>query len=168
MKRTSTLAGTLMMTTALLAQSPWVLPGNGGTSPLTHYLGTTDNNALMLRTNATQRLRINANQTYTIGSFSGQSFPALGLTCLSKVCRVPGPPTASGGLCPIILPQIPPPLMPTNSVGPCATWAYSALILMCSTSNTESRRGDPTGGTIPHLGSHRERSRSDFSNLLIF
>ncbi|MCO5276142.1 MAG: tail fiber domain-containing protein [Flavobacteriales bacterium] len=81
MKRTSTLAGTLMMTTALLAQSPWVLPGNGGTSPLTHYLGTTDNNALMLRTNATQRLRINANQTYTIGSFSGQGkFGAVGLS----------------------------------------------------------------------------------------
>lgn len=81
MKRTSTLAGTLIMASALLAQSPWVLPGNGSTSPLTHYLGTTDNNALMLRTNATQRLRINANQTYTIGTFSGQGkFGAVGLS----------------------------------------------------------------------------------------
>lgn len=166
MKRVTVFLSLAVATTVAFGQ--WGLFGNGTTNPTTNYLGTTDNNALMLRTNATQRLRINANQTYTIGPFSGQSFPALGLTCLSKVCRVPGPPTASGGLCPIILPQIPPPLMPTNSVGPCATWAYSALILMCSTSNTESRRGDPTGGTIPHLGSHRERSRSDFSNLLIF
>lgn len=71
MKRTLIWMGALLVASGASAQ-PWNLPGNGGTNPSTNYVGTTDNNALMLRTNATQRLRINANQSYTIGSFAAQ------------------------------------------------------------------------------------------------
>lgn len=80
MKRTLIWMGALLVASGASAQ-PWNLPGNGGTNPSTNYVGTTDNNALMLRTNATQRLRINATQTYTIGPFSGQGkFGAVGLS----------------------------------------------------------------------------------------
>lgn len=36
----------------------WQLSGNGSTSPVTDYLGTSDNTDLVIRTNATERLRI--------------------------------------------------------------------------------------------------------------
>lgn len=62
----------LLLATSLNAQTPWYLPGNTLTTPVTHYVGTSDNNALMLRTNAIQRLRLNATQSYTIGSFATQ------------------------------------------------------------------------------------------------
>lgn len=62
----------LLLATSLNAQTPWYLPGNGSTNPATDFVGTTDNNALMLRTNAIQRLRLNANQSYTIGSYTLQ------------------------------------------------------------------------------------------------
>ncbi len=36
----------------------WSITGNTGTSPSTNYLGTTDANDLVIRTNATERLRV--------------------------------------------------------------------------------------------------------------
>ena len=79
MKRVTVFLSLAVATSVAFGQ--WGLFGNGGTNSGSNYLGTTDNNALMLRTNATQRLRINATQTYTIGSFSGQGkFGAVGLS----------------------------------------------------------------------------------------
>ncbi len=54
------------------AQTPWVLPGNGGTIPANDYVGTTDNQDLVLRTSAIPRFRLNRTVPYTIGSFGGQ------------------------------------------------------------------------------------------------
>lgn len=39
----------------------WALLGNGGTSPLTNFIGTTDSTDLVFRTNNTERFRIKAN-----------------------------------------------------------------------------------------------------------
>lgn len=54
MKRVTVFLSLAVATTVAFGQ--WGLFGNGTTNPTTNYLGTTDNNALMLRTNATQRL----------------------------------------------------------------------------------------------------------------
>lgn len=81
MQRILNCALSLLLATCLTAQTPWYLPGNTLTTLVTHYVGTSDNNALMLRTNAIQRLRLNANQSYTIGAFSAQAKNgALGLS----------------------------------------------------------------------------------------
>ncbi len=56
-----------------VAHSQWFTTGNLGTNPLTNYVGTQNNEALMFRTNAIQRLRLNANQSYTIGSYATQA-----------------------------------------------------------------------------------------------
>ncbi|MEZ4739896.1 MAG: hypothetical protein R2818_11225 [Flavobacteriales bacterium] len=58
---------------ATLAQGQWFTTGNLSTTPGTNYLGTQDNQALMLRTNATQRFRLNHNVSYTIGSYTTQA-----------------------------------------------------------------------------------------------
>ena len=54
------------------AQTPWVLPGNGSTNPGNDYVGTSDNQDLVLRTTATPRFRLNRTVSYTIGSFGAQ------------------------------------------------------------------------------------------------
>jgi len=58
----------MAMVTSVSQGQDWNTLGNLGTNPGTNYLGTQDNNALMLRTNATQRFRLNHNVSYTIGS----------------------------------------------------------------------------------------------------
>lgn len=45
----------------------WLLNGNNGTNPGTHFLGTTDNNALVIKTANTERLRINSDGKVGIG-----------------------------------------------------------------------------------------------------
>lgn len=56
----------------------WNLAGNSGTNPATNFLGTTDNQALELRTNSQRALRIepNAESPNLIGGFSGNSVDA--------------------------------------------------------------------------------------------
>lgn len=81
MQQLITCALSLLVAASVSAQTPWYVIGNGSTNPVTNYVGTTDNNALMLRTNAIQRLRLNANQSYTIGAFGAQAKNgALGLS----------------------------------------------------------------------------------------
>lgn len=46
----------------------WGLLGNTGTNPATNYLGTTDNQALALRTNNTERMRVAGNGNVGIGT----------------------------------------------------------------------------------------------------
>ncbi len=52
----------------LLAASAWSLTGNSGTNPSTHFLGTTDNQPLVIRTNNTERMRITASGNVGIGT----------------------------------------------------------------------------------------------------
>lgn len=46
----------------------WDLLGNGGTNPNVNFLGTTDNQALVFRTNSTEAARVHTNQNVSIGS----------------------------------------------------------------------------------------------------
>jgi trimeric autotransporter adhesin len=55
-----------VLSTASFAQS-WALSGNSGTSPSTNFLGTTDNNALVFKTNNVERLRLLATGNLGIG-----------------------------------------------------------------------------------------------------
>ena len=45
----------------------WDLSGNGGTNPATNFLGTSDNQSFVLRTNAVERMRVLANGNTGIG-----------------------------------------------------------------------------------------------------
>ena len=56
----------------------WLLTGNAGTNPATHFLGTTDNQALELRVNNARALRLEPNATSPnlIGGYSGNSVTA--------------------------------------------------------------------------------------------
>jgi hypothetical protein len=40
---------------------PWELNGNAGTNPSANFLGTTDNQPLVIETNSVPRLRIDTN-----------------------------------------------------------------------------------------------------------
>ncbi|MBC7228303.1 MAG: hypothetical protein H5T61_13910, partial [Thermoflexales bacterium] len=53
----------------------WRLTGNSGTNPTTHFLGTTDNQALEVRVNNARALRLEPNATSPnlIGGYSGNS-----------------------------------------------------------------------------------------------
>ena len=50
-----------------MAQTPWQLGGNSNTNPPTEFLGTTDNNALVIKTNAQEHLRVDPNGNVGIG-----------------------------------------------------------------------------------------------------
>jgi hypothetical protein len=49
------------LATATTSPTNWTLTGNAGTSAATNYVGTTDANPLVLRTDATEKMRIDAN-----------------------------------------------------------------------------------------------------------
>ena len=46
----------------------WLTRGNAGTNPATHFIGTTDNVALVFRTNNTEKMRITASGNVGIGT----------------------------------------------------------------------------------------------------
>jgi len=48
------------MADASVAAGNWTLSGNAGTNPATNYIGTSDNQALSIRTNATEAVRVTA------------------------------------------------------------------------------------------------------------
>jgi len=51
----------------------WELAGNSGTTPATHFLGTTDNQPLALRTNNAEQLRITSGGNVGIGTTNPQN-----------------------------------------------------------------------------------------------
>ncbi|MCO6466829.1 MAG: hypothetical protein J5I53_09460, partial [Bradyrhizobiaceae bacterium] len=53
---------------AVINQNAWSLLGNAGTNAATNYLGTSDAQPLVVRTNATERLRVNATGEVGIGT----------------------------------------------------------------------------------------------------
>ena len=54
--------------TSFTAANAWALTGNAGTNPATNFLGTTDNQPLVIRTNNTERMRILASGLVGIGT----------------------------------------------------------------------------------------------------
>lgn len=73
------------------AQSSWSLTGNSGTNPITNYLGTSDNQDLVFKTNDIERTRMynNGNIDFSVGDqydypvsskfrFKGNSFFSIG------------------------------------------------------------------------------------------
>src|SRR5215469_4780542 len=68
MRRIFTLLAGLTMSLASFAQ--WSLTGNAGTNPPTNFLGTTDNEPLVFKTNATEYMRLLTNGRLGIGTTS--------------------------------------------------------------------------------------------------
>jgi hypothetical protein len=54
--------------TALVTGSAWALTGNSGTNPAVNFLGTTDAQPLVIRTNNTERVRVTASGDVGIGT----------------------------------------------------------------------------------------------------
>jgi hypothetical protein len=54
--------------TALVTGSAWALTGNSGTNPAVNFLGTTDAQPLVIRTNNTERMRVTASGDVGIGT----------------------------------------------------------------------------------------------------
>ncbi|MDW8272571.1 MAG: hypothetical protein RML15_09215, partial [Bacteroidota bacterium] len=52
----------------LISGTAWLLTGNSGTNPTTNFLGTTDSQPLVIRTNNTERLRITTDGRVGIGT----------------------------------------------------------------------------------------------------
>lgn len=57
-----------LISTANASSVAWSRTGNAGTTPGTDFLGTTDNTALALYTNNTEKLRLNANGNFGVGT----------------------------------------------------------------------------------------------------
>ena len=55
-------------------KNPWLIDGNNGTDPDSNFLGTLDNVGLSLRTNDTQRVRIDENGNFMLGQEEPQGF----------------------------------------------------------------------------------------------
>ncbi|MBM3942422.1 MAG: hypothetical protein FJ316_05770 [SAR202 cluster bacterium] len=68
------------------APDPWVTTGNAGTNPATHFLGTTDNQDLVLKTNGAEQMRIGAAGGVTVpGAFNAGSVTATGTVTAGNV-----------------------------------------------------------------------------------
>ena len=53
---------------SLIGSTGWSLTGNSGTNPATNFLGTTDNQPLVIRTNNTEQLRVTTSGSVGIGT----------------------------------------------------------------------------------------------------
>ncbi|MCS7226974.1 MAG: hypothetical protein NZ821_08290, partial [Gloeomargarita sp. SKYB31] len=58
----------LRSASSLVGSNAWSLTGNSGTNPAAHFLGTTDNQPLVIRTNNQERIRIAPNGDVGIGT----------------------------------------------------------------------------------------------------
>lgn len=60
----------LLLSTATTSTGGWRLTGNAGTNPATNYLGTSDNNPLIVKTNGAERMRVVQSGRVGIGTDS--------------------------------------------------------------------------------------------------
>ncbi|QPH41448.1 hypothetical protein [Pedobacter endophyticus] len=60
----------IMLSTATTTTGEWRLTGNAGTNPATQYLGTSDNNPLIVKTNGAERMRVVQSGRVGIGTNS--------------------------------------------------------------------------------------------------
>ena|GEM_PF-3198178 len=89
----------------LVAQNAWSLVGNSGTNPGVNFLGTTDNQPLVIRTNNSERLRITSGGNVGIGTTTpGATLDVSGTLNVSgntsiggSVVAVPNIPSSSTG-----------------------------------------------------------------------
>ena len=58
-----------------VAGASWSLTGNGGTVPSAHYLGTSDAQPLVFRTNGSERMRLDTSGRLGLGAVPGTSSP---------------------------------------------------------------------------------------------
>ncbi|HLG35137.1 MAG TPA: SprB repeat-containing protein [Bacteroidia bacterium] len=60
-------------------RNDWTMTGNTGSNPATHYIGTADNVDLVLRTNGTERMRVNTNGNVNVsGNLSSSTINVSG------------------------------------------------------------------------------------------
>ena len=74
-----------LITDNTLSNSAWSRTGNTGTVPGTDFIGTTDNTAFTLYTNNSERLRINANGNFGVGSNNPSALLSVGTTSQFQV-----------------------------------------------------------------------------------
>ncbi|MFN5309617.1 MAG: beta strand repeat-containing protein, partial [Candidatus Kapaibacterium sp.] len=67
-----------------VSDSAWALLGNAGTNPSVNYIGTSDNQPLVVRTNAVERLRVFTSGNVGIGSPTDDASALLNLTSTTK------------------------------------------------------------------------------------
>lgn len=91
---TSSLATNTLTISALGGGSSWLLAGNAGTTPATNFLGTTDSQPLVIRTNNLEAMRVNTSGNVGIGT--------TGITAKLKVVGngfdISGTPTGAAGI----------------------------------------------------------------------
>ena len=64
---------TICCFSTLLSNAQWLLTGNSGTTPGTNYIGTSDGQALLIKTNGVERVRIDENGNVGIGISNPQA-----------------------------------------------------------------------------------------------
>jgi len=67
----------------------WLQTGNAGTSPANNFVGTTDNQGLSVRTNNTERIRVEASGNVGIGTSTPSASAALEVSSTSQGLLVP-------------------------------------------------------------------------------
>ncbi len=71
------------------AESHWTQTGNANTNPSTNFIGTTDNNDFLLKTNNLERFRIKSNGDLKIPSLSGTGSQLIQTDAAGNISRYP-------------------------------------------------------------------------------
>ncbi|MEI9956652.1 MAG: hypothetical protein WDM90_10210 [Ferruginibacter sp.] len=58
----------IRLSAATATANAWNTTGNSGTNPATNFIGTTDNNPLLIKTNGTEQVRVTENGRVGIGT----------------------------------------------------------------------------------------------------
>jgi len=122
----SNATGDVFQTTynAIASQSSWTLLGNAGTAPGTNFLGTTDAQALVLRTNNVERLRVNSTGELGIGTTAAAGYSLhVGGTVGTPNVRL----DATGGVANVAIPVGFDRVLLSNALGQVSQTSYSAL-----------------------------------------
>ena len=69
----------------------WTMSGNWGSNPTDNFIGTSDSNDFVFRTNNVERMRISSSGTVNIPTFSDSSFNLLGTDLEGNIVKVAPP-----------------------------------------------------------------------------